>query len=326
MVEAFPMSATQEATPDLPPALPFLVLAGPTAGGKTGVALELARRWPERRVEIVNGDAFQAYRGLEILAATPTQEERSRVPHHLFACADPGEERDAVRHAREAHAVIRDIAARGGTPLVVGGSGLYLRAITHGLAPTPPGDEALRAALEPLPLEALSAWLERIDPEAAASTNLKNRRYVTRNLEIVLLGGVRLSELRAGWERDAARASRHATGWLLVRGREELHRRIEARVEAMFAQGVVDEVARVEARLSRTAAKAIGVQEIRALLRGGMTEAACREAMVTATRQYAKRQMTWFRREGWLKEIPLEARPPAEMPFPEGAAPFPWGD
>lgn len=265
-------------------------LAGPTGCGKTAVALALARRLAP--VEIVNADAFQAYRGFEILSAAPTPEERSFCPHHLFGELDPAEENDAASFSNLARARIAEIGARGVLPLVVGGSGLYLKAITHGLAPTPKGDPALRAEFDTMPLDALVARYQELDPVGAASINLRNRRYVSRNLEITLLAGCPASELKREW----ARSSPVLRAACLRRDRPDLAARIEARAAAMFEAGVVAEVAAL-GRLSATAAKAIGLAEIRALLGGELGERECRERIVQATRRYAKRQETWFRRE-----------------------------
>jgi tRNA dimethylallyltransferase len=267
-----------------------LYLAGPTGCGKTAVALALAGRLAP--VEIVNADAFQAYRGLAILSAAPTPEDRSLCPHHLFGEIDPTVENDAASFAALARARIAEIGARGALPLVVGGSGLYLKAITHGLAPTPKGDPVLRAELDGLPLEALVARYRELDPDGAAETNLRNRRYVSRNLEITLLAGRPASELKREW----AVPSPVLRAVCLRRERPDLASRIAARAEAMFEAGVVAEVAALPS-LSATAAKAIGLAEIQALLRGELDERECRERIAQATRRYAKRQETWFRRE-----------------------------
>jgi len=281
----------------IPPLRQPLYLAGPTGCGKTAVSLALGRLVAP--VEIINADAYQIYRGLEILSAAPEPAERLAFPHHLFGALDPTEENDAAEHARRTHTTL---AAIPGTalPLVVGGSGLYLKAITHGLAPTPKGDPALRAELDAEPLEVLVERYRQLDPEGAATTNLLNRRYVTRNLEICLLTGRPASELKAEW----AISEPQIRAVYLQRDRADLDERIARRTSAMFEGGVVDEVARLGA-LSITAAKAIGIAEIRALLRGEINETACREAIRLATRQYAKRQENWFRREPAFHPLPL---------------------
>ncbi len=266
-----------------------LYLSGPTACGKTAVALSFARLVPP--VEIVNADAFQAYRGLGILSAAPSWEERTVCPHHLFGALDPAEENDAAAFAQRARAAIDEISRRA-LPLVVGGSGLYLKAITHGLASVPKGDPALRAALEALSEEQLVERLRSLDPVGAEQTNLKNRRYVTRNLEICLLSGRPASELKREWA-DAAPAIRAVH---LHRDRAELDERIARRTAAMFEASVVDEIGRL-GPLSITAEKTIGLRKIRAMLAGETDEPTCREAIRLATRRYAKRQETWFKRE-----------------------------
>jgi len=271
---------------------PALYLAGPTASGKTGVAVALAHRIGG--AEIVNADAYQVYRGLEILTATPTIEERGEIPHHLFGVLDLSEECDAASVAKRARQAISEVSERGKVPIVVGGGGLYLKALTHGLADTPPGDPDLRAELEKLSLEELVAWLEAVDPEGASATNLKNRRYVTRNLEITLLTGRPASEIKRSFEEDAP----EIRAVYLARDREELYERINRRTELMIEQGVIDEVRGLDHQeISGTAAKAIGLGEIRSLLAGEISEADCVAVIQQATRRYAKRQSTWFRRE-----------------------------
>jgi len=275
-----------------------IYLTGATGTGKSDVAIELAKLIDG---EIVNGDAYQIYRGFDIVAAIPGQAERAEVPHHLYACLDPDESFDAVRYASMAEPVIADIRSRGKHPIVVGGSGLYIKALTHGLAPTPKGDPALRQALDAIELDELCAWLKSIDPEGAASTNLKNRRYVSRNLEIALLAGERASNLKKQWQRDTP----NLIGFHLNRDRELLKQRIDARTHTMFAAGLVGEI-RALNRLSETAGRAIGIREVRALLAGEISEPEAIAAIQQATRRYAKRQRTWFRREKALQSVCLD--------------------
>ncbi len=293
---------------------PPLYLAGPTGCGKTSVALALARLFPP--VEIVNADAFQVYRGLDILTAAPTAEERALCPHHLFGVLDPSEENDAAAFAARAKATLAEVGARA-LPLVVGGSGLYLKAITHGLAPLPKGDAELRAALEIPPLEELVEQYRTLDPEGATQTNLKNRRYVTRNLEICLLAGRPASVLKREWAENAPAIR----GVYLHRERDDLDARIARRTSAMFDGGLVAEVAAI-GEVSTTAVKTIGLREIRSLLAGEIDEGACREAIRLATRRYAKRQETWFQREKEFQRIRVERDDPPEKVATEIAAVF----
>lgn len=275
------------------------IIAGPTASGKTARAIALAEQVDG---EIVGADAFQIYRALPILTAQPTREEQAQVPHHLIGSIPPEEEYSVARYLTEALTAIAAIIARGRTPIVVGGTGLYLRALMRGLSDAPPGDEALRQELNSQPLEALVARLEAIDPEAAAAIDRKNPRRVVRALEVCLLTGQPFSQFRQEWEKEAA-----GSGVVLMPDRDWLHKRIEARTAAMFRAGVVEEVRTERARgeIGPTASQVIGWREIGALLDGTMTEADCRAAIVTATRQYAKRQMTWFRREPALTPIAI---------------------
>jgi tRNA dimethylallyltransferase len=276
-------------------------VCGATAVGKTSHALALAY---EIGGEIVNGDAFQLFRGIEILSAAPSAEEKSAAPHHLFGVLDPEESCDAGRYAEMAGKVISEINARGNTAVVVGGSGLYLKFLTHGASPLPRGDKALRAELDARPLEELLAELEKLDPAEAAQVDRHNPRYVSRALEICLLSGKRVSEMRDSWAEKTREIESTLNGVWLIRSREVLHRRIALRTEKMLAEGVVEEVAALGG-VSGSWEKAIGVKEIRRLLAGEISRAECAELITAATRQYAKRQETWFRREKWLRRLEL---------------------
>lgn len=284
---------------DSPPA-PIYV-CGATASGKTAYALKLAA---ERGGEIVNGDAFQLFSGIEIISAAPSEEEKSKFPHHLFGVLEPSEKCDAGRFSELALPVISEIQSRGKTPIVVGGSGLYLKFLTHGASPLPKGDAQLRAEMDARPLEDLLAELEAIDPIEAAQVSRTNRRFVSRSLEICLLTGEKVSELRDGWEKKTRERECSLKGYWLVRDRAELHSRIAQRTEQMLGGGAIEEVAAL-AEIHGNWEKAIGVGEIRRLLAGEVTREECAELIVFATRQYAKRQETWFKREKWLARAEL---------------------
>ena len=271
-------------------------ICGPTASGKSSLALETARRLGG---EIVNADAFQLYRGLEIVSAAPSADELALVPHHLYGVLEPTDRADAQRYVDLARPVIADLIARGKTPVITGGSGLYLKFLTHGAAPLPTGDAALRAEMDAKPLEQLVAELERLDPVEASRTALENRRFVSRALEICILSGRKASDLRDGWERQTAEISSRLRGTVIQRTRPDLHRRIARRTKAMLDGGAMEEVAALT-EVSDNLEKAIGFREIRDLLAGRTDRATCEELINAATRQYAKRQETWFRREKWL--------------------------
>jgi len=268
-----------------------IIIAGPTGVGKTSFAAELARRFGG---EILGVDAFQVYRGLEILTAQPSTALCSEIPHHLIGILDPAEPFDAARFVALAREALADAQSRGHLPILAGGSGLYLKALTHGLSETPAPDPALRAELGALTLEELRARLDAVDPGANAQIDLNNPRRVLRALEICLLTGRPAAEFRTGWESRLAPGFR---GVLLERNREELDARIAENVHAQFAAGVVDEVRRLGESCGPTARRSIGLREIRALLRGEITEDTCRTAIITSTRRYARRQLTWFRNQ-----------------------------
>lgn len=275
---------------------PFYV-CGPTASGKTALALALARKVDG---EIVNGDAFQVYRGLEILSATPSPEEMASSPHHLFGILDPEEAMDAAKYATLAEEIISEIQGRGKRPVIVGGSGLYLKFLTHGIADAPGADPALRAELEALPVEEVFARLQELDPEEAARQNSQNHRHLSRALEICLLTGGKASERRRNFENPKKLAL--LRGAVLVWPRDELAERIARRTAKMMEEGAVEEVA-VLPPSAKTVRQAIGVREIEAFLAGEMTREEMQERITISTRQYAKRQRNWFRRESWLQEI-----------------------
>ena len=245
-----------------------IIVAGPTGVGKTAFAVELANRLDG---EIIGADAYQVYRGMEILTGQPTTRNRfRRAPHHLIGFLPPAEAFDAARFATLAREKISEILSRGKVPIVTGGSGLYIKALTHGLARLPPANPALRTELaKPLAAAIAGSALAEIDP--AARIDLQNPRRVLRALEISILTGRPLSELRREWETKAAPGFR---GLLLVRERAELNARIAENVRSMFERGVVAEVGRLQA-IGPTAAMAIGLREIQALRRGEITETEC---------------------------------------------------
>ena len=290
------------------PATP-IYLCGPTASGKSSLAIALARQLGG---EIVNADAFQLYRGLETLTAAPSSEEQAQVPHHLYGVLDPGETCDAMRYRQLALPVVNEIIARGATPIVTGGSGLYLKFLTHGPSPLPTGDPAYRETLAALSLEDLATRLQALDPVEASRTDFRNRRYLTRAVEICELSGERCSDLRDRWESITKNVSSGLRGLYIQRQRPDLHERINRRSELMLAAGAIDEVSALSGA-STTFEKAIGFREIRELIENRIDQAECTERIRAATRQYAKRQETWFRREIWLS--PLIWSPSASSPI-----------
>lgn len=278
---------------------PVFVL-GPTGSGKSAVAVELAEILGN--AEIISTDAYQVYKRMPIITAAPTEEEQKRVKHHLVGFLDPTENNDAAEHARRAGEISSHLIRGGMLPVHTGGSGLYVKFITHGISPAPPSDMALREQLNALSLEEAVRRFQEIDPEGAASTDLCNQRYVVRNLEIVILGGKPLSYWRNNWQEPAG------PGFCLVRDTAELDARIMRRAEQMIQEGAIEEVAALEGtELSATASKTLGLEQIRHYLQGRLTRAELVQEIALATRQYAKRQRTWLRREKWLTPIEVAA-------------------
>jgi tRNA dimethylallyltransferase len=271
-----------------------LFIGGPTATGKSELAADVAR---DIDAEIVSADAFQIYRGLDLLTAKPDASTLGKAPHHLIGKTPLHEEMNAEKYRRAASRAVNEINSRSRLALVVGGSGLYIKALTHGFAALPESDLKLREQLNAMSLDELRSQLTELDPEAARNIDTKNRRRLVRALEICLLTGKPMSEVVAGVG-DPGRpgSSIPATGVFVYRDREELYQRINQRVEAMFESGVIEEVRAAE-EVSSTASQMIGLSEIRELLQGRMSLLQCIAEIQQATRRYAKRQLTWFRRQ-----------------------------
>ncbi len=280
------------------PTLHFVILAGPTATGKTALGVELAE---EYGAEIVGADAFQIYDGLDTLSAKPGPEERRRVPHRLIGTVPLAQRYDARQYGEEARRAIWQVNAAGKVALVVGGTGFYLEALTSRLPDLPPPDPDLRAELATMSLGELVGALRRLDPASHARIDRLNPRRVQRALEVCLQTGKPFSAFAPVPESHAA------PRFALRCARPELDTRIGHRVERMFAAGVVDEVAAAPA-CGPTAAKMIGLHAIHRLLQGIGTETECRESLCRQTRQYAKRQETWFRGRDYLLVDPPAAR------------------
>ena len=276
----------------------FLIV-GPTATGKSDLAADVAC---DIGAEIVSADAFQIYCGLNLLTGKPDISTLAKAPHHLIGTTPLHEEMNAERYRRVASLAIDEIQSRGELAIIVGGSGLYIKALTHGLATVPGSDPKLREKLNAMSLDELRSRLIELDSQAAGKIDMKNRRRVVRALEICLLTGKPASAQAKEWT-VAARADRgepvstiSAAGVFVFRDREELYARVNRRVERMFEDGVIEEV-RAAGEVSTTASQMIGFREIRQLLNGEMSIRQCVAAIQQATRRYAKRQLTWFRRQ-----------------------------
>lgn len=289
----------------------ILAIVGPTAGGKTALSVALAKR---AGGEVISCDSMQIYRGMDIGTAKPTEEEMRGVPHHLLDIAAPEEAFSVCDYVSAATAAADDILSRGKLPVFCGGTGLYLDAFLRGgVADSPAGDPALRAALaEGASADggaALFEELRRCDPESAAAIHPNNLRRVIRAVEIYRLTGVPKSE----WDRRSRTLPPRYDAVVLglcYHDRALLRARISARVDEMLAAGLAEETRRLwEAGVfekSPTAAAAIGYKELLPYLRGECTLAAAAETLKTATAQYAKRQMTWFAAKDYVTWIPAD--------------------
>jgi tRNA dimethylallyltransferase len=272
-------------------------LTGATAAGKTTIGLELAERL---KAEIVSLDSMAIYRGMDVGTAKPAPADRQRVPHHLIDVIDPSEEFSLAQYVDAAHAAIAEIRARGREVLFVGGTPLYLKSLLRGIFQGPPADWNLRnqieAELEEVGLAALHERLALLDPLTAARLHPNDKRRIIRALEVYRLTGQPISHLQMQF--DEGRPAAACKVFVLDWPRAALHRRIEARVDRMFAAGLVDETRGLLDRhgsLSRTASQAVGYREVIEHLHGRRGLAETIEHVKARTRQFARRQETWFR-------------------------------
>jgi tRNA dimethylallyltransferase len=277
-----------------------IFLVGSTAVGKSEVALLLAEQLGG---EIISVDSMQVYRGLDIGTAKPTSEERASVPHHLIDVAELNECFDAAKFVRLARQTVQEIQGRGRTPIFCGGTGLYLKAYLEGLGDAPSSNRDLRTELEKMPMEVLLRELKERDPVTYEKVDRQNPRRVIRALEVIRLTGRPFSEQRAKWDTSVPRVE-NLFG--IQRAPGDLQRRIDARVEMMFRRGLIAETSSLLSRgleQNLTAMQAIGYRQVAEHLRGERSLAETIELVKIRTRQFAKRQMTWFRRQFQLTWI-----------------------
>ena len=274
---------------------PVIAIAGPTASGKTGLALDVAKAVDG---EIVNADALQVYAGIPVLSAQPTTAERGAVPHHLFGSVAPDAPWSVGKWLRAVDTLIIDILARGKTPILVGGTGLYFKALLEGLADIPPVPGDLASALDALPVEDLREQADALDPVASARVLGDDPQRLARIVGVALGTDRTLSAWREN-TRPVVPA-RYVTRAVLLPDRAQLYARINARFDAMLSAGALEEakaVAALDLPERAPMPKAIGLSHLLAHLRG---ERSLEEAVRTAkrdTRRLAKRQMTWFRNQ-----------------------------
>jgi tRNA dimethylallyltransferase len=282
-------------------------LAGPTAVGKSEIALLLAEKIGG---EIISVDSMQVYRGLDIGTAKPSAAERARVPHHLIDVVDLTESFDAAQFVRLANAAVIEIQARGHVPVFCGGTGLYFKALLEGLGEAPAADDKLRAELEAMPLPELLAELAEKDPVTYERIDHQNPRRVVRAVEVIRLTGRKFSEQRSEWG-STVHSPESTVIFGFAREREDLRKRVDARVDAMFARGLVEETKKLLERglaQNKTALQALGYRQAVEHLRGERSLPDTIELVKSKTRQFAKRQMTWFKRQLHLKWVEIAQR------------------
>ncbi len=283
----------------------LVAVVGPTASGKSDLGVALAEALDG---EVVNADAMQLYRGMDIGTAKLPADARRGVPHHLLDVLEVADEASVAAYQRSARAIVEEIIARGRWPILVGGSGLYLRAVLDRLE-IPPTDPGVRGALEAELADVGPAALHRRladrDPAAAAAILPSNGRRVVRALEVLELTGEPFTATLPTGEYQ-----RPAVQIALDVPRPELHARIDARVDRMWQDGLVEEVTSLAAaglREGRTASRALGYAQVLQLLDGALDEAQARTTTATATRQFARRQLSWFRRDDRITWLPADA-------------------
>ena len=281
----------------------ILILTGPTCVGKTGLSLLIAEYLD---TEIISADSMQIYRGMDIGTAKPSHDERRRVRHHMIDIVEPSERYSAGRYIDDVMPIIRSLHGRGAIPLVVGGTGLYIRAMTRGIFDAPQSDPELRAYLRELEEASpgiLYGKLQELDPEKASLIKPGDLRRIIRALEVILKTGSPMSVL----EREFTKPLPYEFIKIgLTRQRRELYRMIEERVDKMFRQGLVEEVKRLlERNPSETPLQAIGYKEVIAYLRGEQSLDETVHLVKRATKRYAKRQFTWFRKEPGIQWVDI---------------------
>ena len=298
----------------------IVVICGPTASGKTALSIALAQAF---NGEVVSADSMQIYRRMDIGTAKPTREEMDGVPHHMLDVAQPGEAYSVSRYVEEATACVEDILARGKLPIICGGTGLYIDGLIRGTDYQPAGtDNGIREQLEgeweEQGAEKMMARLAAVDPDSAARLHLSDKRRILRALEVYLATGETITVHNARTKAIPPRYEAVMIG-LNTEPRQILYDRIDRRVGVMLEQGLLQEVQSLleDGLLDGTAAQAIGYKELLAYFRGEMTLEAAADLIRQKSRNYAKRQLTWFRRDERVKWIVYNAPQAAQAVLQE---------
>jgi tRNA dimethylallyltransferase len=273
---------------------PIILILGPTAGGKTSLAISLANQL-DGGGECICADSMQIYKNMNIGTAKPTQEEQAQAIHHLVNIVDPSEDGFTVESwLTRAEQAIEDIRARGKWPIVVGGTNLYVQSLLFGLFDGPDCDQEKRDALNAEPNTVLQERLHALDPEAAARIHINDKRRLVRAIEVCEATGYPLSSLQSQWGKPMPREDAIMIG--LTWPVKTINRRINARVRAMFDEGFLDEVNLLQGTLGKQASEALGYKQLLAHIRGECTLDEAKERVKILTRRYAKQQRTWLRR------------------------------
>ena len=280
-----------------------VILLGPTGVGKTAVSIRLAR---ELDTEIISADSMQIYRGMDIGTAKPTKKEMAGIPHHMIDIVDPSESFSTGRYIKEITPIIGGLHRRGKVPLIVGGTGLYIKALTRGLFSGPPADWALREELLSIEEDGggtLYTYLSAIDPEAAARIDRNDTRRTVRAIEVCLKGRDKISALQKKFTKPLPYEFIKIG---LTRERKELYGLIERRIDRMLQDGLIEEVRKLLTKKpDRTPLQAIGYKEIASYIEGRIPRDEAVRLMKRNTRRYAKRQFSWFNKEDGIRWIDL---------------------
>ena len=285
-----------------------IVIVGPTAAGKTRFAIKLAERI---RGEIISADSMQVYKGMDILSQAPTKPERRKIPHYLISFLKPSEEYSAAKFAKRATKIIKSIMKRGKVPIVVGGSGLYVKALVDGIFLSKGKNRAFRAKLERVAREkgpeALHGKLAALDPAAASKIHKNDKKRIIRAIEICELEGTTKTKLEKNTKGIKEEYDIRILGLRVAR--EDLYRRINQRVDFMFKKGIVEEVKKVlKQKPSLTAKQALGISQVEKYIEGTYNIEEAKDALKRYTRRFAKRQLTWFRRDQRIEWLDVNGK------------------
>ncbi|RKQ63545.1 tRNA dimethylallyltransferase [Thermovibrio guaymasensis] len=278
---------------------PVIVITGPTATGKTDFSIKLAR---EIGGEVISADSMQVYKGLDVGTDKVSKEIRKEIPHYLIDVVEPTEKFSVADFVREADRAIEKIRRKGKYPIVVGGTGFYIKSLLFGLPQTPPSDERLREELKKLSDEELFSEVKKISPEYAEKVGSKDRKRLIRALEVYNLTGKPITEFKPWGDKPRYRF----LGYFLYRNRPDLYRRIEDRVESQVRRGLVDEAKwLLSLGEDLTALQALGYKEMAGYIEGKMSLEEAKRLLKRRTKEFAKRQFTWFRKEKGFKWVNL---------------------